>query len=231
MNDPITCRRSSAFVREDVSSVVKDLPLLRDTPLPKREALFKQKLALCSVTGFNWDDPEADRRAKEVKRLTLMELVDFVDTPTGQKLFSEAMYGDVIAMLSANIFRSLPPATISTAASNGGEEVTGISGGEGEDEEPYLEPSWAHLQLVYEFLLRFVVSGEVKVKTAKKSISNQFCARLIDMFDSEDPRERDYLKVSATRYSAYATPYRSNTYFIVLVCCCRRSCTGYTASS
>jgi len=34
--------------------------------------------------------------------------------------------------------------------------------GEDGEEEPFLEPSWPHLQLVYEFLLRFIVSAEVR---------------------------------------------------------------------
>jgi serine/threonine-protein phosphatase 2A regulatory subunit B' len=34
----------------------------------------------------------------------------------------------------------------------------------------------------------------VKVKTAKKWINNEYCVRLIELFESEDPRERDYLK-------------------------------------
>ena len=35
---------------------------------------------------------------------------------------------------------------------------------------------------------------QVKPKPAKKWIDASFCTRLIEMFDSEDPRERDYLK-------------------------------------
>ncbi len=72
-----------------------------------------------------------------------------------------------------------------------------------------MDPAWPHLQLVYgaclarsasrsdwlphgclapyaaEFLLRFIVSGEVKAKSAKKYIDIAFCSRLIEMFDSE----------------------------------------------
>jgi serine/threonine-protein phosphatase 2A regulatory subunit B' len=47
---------------------------------------------------------------------------------------------------------------------------------------------------VYEFLLRFIVSGEVQAKVAKKYVNHSFCCYLIQLFDSEDPRERDYLK-------------------------------------
>jgi hypothetical protein len=47
---------------------------------------------------------------------------------------------------------------------------------------------------VYEFLLRYVVSGETDAKVAKRYIDHAFVLRLLDLFDSEDPRERDYLK-------------------------------------
>lgn len=57
-----------------------------------------------------------------------------------------------------------------------------------------LEASWPHLQVVYEFFLRFVVSSEVNAKVAKKYVDQKLCMQLVELFDSEDPRERDYLK-------------------------------------
>jgi hypothetical protein len=47
---------------------------------------------------------------------------------------------------------------------------------------------------VYEFLLRYVVSNDTDAKTAKRYIDHYFVVRLLELFDSEDPRERDYLK-------------------------------------
>lgn len=49
-------------------------------------------------------------------------------------------------------------------------------------------------QIVYEFLLRYVVSPDTDAKTAKRHVDARFVVRLLDLFDSEDPRERDYLK-------------------------------------
>merc|ERR1719426_32011 len=84
-------------------------------------------------------------------------------------------------MVSANIFRALPP--------------TRKIGGGGEDEdEPFLERAWPHLQIVYEFFLRFVVSNDVDPKIAKRFVDQNFVLKLLELFDSEDPRERDYLK-------------------------------------
>ena len=91
-------------------SALKDLPALRDAPPMKREELFVMKLKLCSVI-FSFDDPTADKRGKDMKRQTLLELVDYVNTPAGQKIFTEASMGDLMAMVSANVCRALPPAT------------------------------------------------------------------------------------------------------------------------
>lgn len=196
-------RRRSSVVRADRAAVMKELPQLKDAPLARREALFQQKLALCRVT-FDWDDPEADKRNKELKRSTLIELLDYINSPGGQKIFTEAVQGDVVTMVAENIFRALPPPSEGSAP--GGEEVTGISGGEEDEEQQFLDPAWAHLSLVYEFLLRFIVSSEVKAKSAKKYIDTTFCAKLIEMFDSEDPRERDYLKTILHRiYGKFMT--------------------------
>jgi len=91
-------------------SALKELPALRDAPPTKREELFILKLKLCSVI-FSFDDPTADKRGKDMKRQTLLELVDYVNTPAGQKIFTESVMSDLMAMVSANVCRALPPAT------------------------------------------------------------------------------------------------------------------------
>jgi serine/threonine-protein phosphatase 2A regulatory subunit B' len=57
-----------------------------------------------------------------------------------------------------------------------------------------VNPLFLLLQIVYEFLLRYVVSNDTDAKVAKKYIDQQFVLKLLELFDSEDPRERDYLK-------------------------------------
>lgn len=192
-------RRRSSVARDERLSLLRgDNPLvlkpLKDVPVAQKEVVFKQKLQLCSHTDFNWEDPEAQKGPKETKRAILLELVEYVHTAGGQKIFTETVIGDVISMVSANIFRAPPPPAPSLIP--GGDDVAaGIaSGGEDGDEVVFTEPSWPHLQLVYEFLLRFIVSAEVKAKTARRFLDTRFCSKLVDQFDSEDPRERDYLK-------------------------------------
>lgn len=70
-------RRRSSVARDAAVIVLADLPPLKDALLGKREELFKQKLDLCCVI-FNFDSPESNKRGKELKRATLLEIVDYV---------------------------------------------------------------------------------------------------------------------------------------------------------
>jgi serine/threonine-protein phosphatase 2A regulatory subunit B' len=43
-----------------------------------------------------------------------------------------------------------------------------------DDDEPTLEAAWPHLQLVYEFFLRFIESPDFNVQEAKHHIDQRF---------------------------------------------------------
>lgn len=79
-----------------------------------------------------------------------------------------------------NVFRTLPP----PSNPGGGFEY------DPEEDEPTLEAAWPHLQLVYELFLRWIESGTFQSALAKKYIDSQFLIQMLDLFDSEDPRER-----------------------------------------
>ncbi|XP_044507657.1 serine/threonine protein phosphatase 2A 57 kDa regulatory subunit B' beta isoform-like isoform X2 [Mangifera indica] len=77
-----------------------------------------------------------------------------------------------------------------------------------EDEDPWMDPAWPHLQIVYEILLRYIVSSEKDTKLAKKFIDHTFVLKLIDLFASEDPREREFLKMVLHRIYGKFMAYR-----------------------
>ncbi|EFJ22205.1 hypothetical protein SELMODRAFT_232803 [Selaginella moellendorffii] len=159
------------------------LPSFKDVPSSEKLALLGRKLKLCSVLS-DFTDPSKNIKEKEVKRQTLVETVDFIGSPGNIKL-NEVAYEEIVKMVSVNLFRSLPPSPHSSSVSEGHDP---------EEEEPTMDPAWPHLSLVYELLLRFVASPETDAKQAKRYIDHAFVLRLLDLFDSEDPRERDYLK-------------------------------------
>ena len=95
------------------------------------------------------------------------------------------MMPDIVEMVRSNLFRTLPPQADDF---------------DPEEDEPSMEPAWPHLQVVYEFFLRFIVSTEVNGKVAKKYVDQTFIRMWIELFDAEDPRERDYVKTVLHRY-------------------------------
>lgn len=146
----------------------------KDVPSSQqKQSLFVAKLNHCS-------DPAGD---PDLRRDTLVELVDFVSS--GSAKFTDPAIAAMCRMCSANLFRVFPPKHRSAVC--GGGEADG-------EEEPMFDPSWSHIQLVYDLLLRFVSSASLDAKVAKKHLDHSFILRLLDLFESEDPRERDCLK-------------------------------------
>jgi len=158
------------------------LPSFRDVPSSEKQNLFIKKLNLCSVV-FDFTDPTKNAKEKDIKRQTLLELVDYITSSNGK--ITEPAMQEITKMVAANLFRTLPPSS---------RENRVLEIFDPEEEEPAMEPAWSHLQIVYEFLLRFVASSETDAKAAKRYIDHSFVLRLLDLFDSEDPREREYLK-------------------------------------
>ncbi|KAJ9545490.1 hypothetical protein OSB04_025197 [Centaurea solstitialis] len=162
--------------------VIEVLPLLKDVPVADRHVLFLRKLQICSYM-FDFTDTLKSVSEKEIKRQSLLELVDLVQS--GSSKMNEIMQGEMVKMISVNIFRGLPPQA---------HENTGAENVDPEEDDMYLDPSWPHLQLVYELLLRYVVSSDTDTKVAKRYLNHSFVLNLLDLFDTEDPREREYLK-------------------------------------
>ncbi|XP_061346279.1 serine/threonine protein phosphatase 2A 57 kDa regulatory subunit B' kappa isoform-like isoform X1 [Gastrolobium bilobum] len=171
---------SSAVFPASTVSLIEPLVPFKDVPSSEKMNLFMSKLSLCCVT-FDFTDPGKDTVEKDVKRRTLVELVDFVAS-AGSVRFGEPAILAMCKMCAINLFRVFPP----NYGSN--------RGGENDDDEPTFDPAWPHLQLVYELLLKFITSSCLDVKVAKKYIDHSFILRLLELFDSEDPRERDCLK-------------------------------------
>ncbi|KAH6757599.1 hypothetical protein C2S51_038747 [Perilla frutescens var. frutescens] len=175
-------RASAAVFPACVIAGIEPLLAFKDVPSSEKMNLFMSKLSLCCVV-FDFTDPVKNIQEKELKRATLLELLDFVSQNPPK--FSEPAILASCKMCSVNLFRVFPPSSRSTNSSSGEND---------NDDEPTFDPAWSHLQIVYDFLLKFVTSTSLETKVAKKYINHSFIMRIIDLFDSEDPRERDCLK-------------------------------------
>ncbi|KAE8678770.1 Serine/threonine protein phosphatase 2A 59 kDa regulatory subunit B' zeta isoform [Hibiscus syriacus] len=162
------------------SEAVEPNLAFNDVSNPQKPNLFISKLNLCCEV-CNSSDPGKTTTEQDLKRQTLIELVDFVSS--GCAKFNEPAIAAMCKMCAINLFRVFPPKYRSNTAS-----------GEVDDEEPMFDPGWSSLQLVYDLLLQFIGYNSLDVKVAKKYMDHSFILRLLDLFESEDPRERDCLK-------------------------------------
>jgi len=177
-------QRSSRFhITEKVE--LEKLPNFNEVVPADRTELFIRKLRQCGVL-FDFNDASAELKGKQVKAATLHEMLDYITSQRG--VITEPIYPEVVSMFAANLFRSIPPQVNPTGDAFDPEE-----------DEPVLELAWPHLQIVYEFFLRFVESPDFNTNLAKKCIDQHFVLQLLELFDSEDPRERDFLKTTLHR--------------------------------
>lgn len=167
------------------SDVLLTLPKLRDVASSEQLGLLSQKFIACSIT-FDFCNETVSAAEKLAKRETLLELIDYINTNTSSFL-SDSLMRDVMKMVGANVFRALPIKNKDLAYLDP------------EVDEPMLDRAWPHLQLVFELFLRLVTCNELDAKLAKKYIDYGFVLKLLELFDSDDPRERDYLKTIVHR--------------------------------
>lgn len=148
---------------------------------------------------------------KEIKKQALLELNDYIQSalnanssnnssvPVNGKpvIIPESCYAEVFEMICRNLFRGLPPSSTLGA----------LAEFDFDEDEEALEPAWPHLQLVYQFFLKFIET-DFRPSEARRYVNELFVVQLLELFDSEDPRERDYLKTIMHRLYAKFLPLR-----------------------
>ncbi|CAN9126405.1 unnamed protein product [Alternaria alternata] len=161
-------QHSSRFdISDQRQRELEKLPGFHEVPPNKREELFMQKIDQCNII-FDFNDASGDMKSKEIKRLALHELLDYV--ANNRQVITEKMYPRVVEMFAKNLFRPIPP-----PMNPQGEAF------DPEEDEPVLG------------------SGDFNTNIAKAYIDHSFVLNLLELFDSEDPRERDFLKTTLHR--------------------------------
>lgn len=82
--------------------------------------------------------------------------MEFVNIRADHSLLSSCQF-------ATNLFRTIPP-----QVNPSGDAF------DPEEDEPVLELAWPHLQIVYEFFLRFIESADFNTSIARKFIDHHF---------------------------------------------------------
>ncbi len=113
--------------------------------------LFKAKLRVCNPC-FNFKDPKADVELKELKKNTLLECVDYLNA--NSSMYCKPVLQVLMETVNSNIFRTL----------GRGSPLSKTPTLDPDEDEPNLEEAWPHYQIVYELLLKFIMTHEIDAK-------------------------------------------------------------------
>lgn len=150
---------------------------------PHRSSEYDEILSLisyCSYT-YTFTDPSESPSQHNLKRDKLVRLLSVVK-PLKKGLPGEVL-SPLFAMIQDHLFRPLPPPN------------TSIISILPDDDDLIATPAacWPYLQLVYDILLCLVINVESNM--LRGYINDAFILNLLTLFQSEDLRERDSLKI------------------------------------
>eukprot|EP00767_Chilomastix_cuspidata_P003756 gnl/Chilomastix_cuspidata/388.p1 GENE.gnl/Chilomastix_cuspidata/388~~gnl/Chilomastix_cuspidata/388.p1 ORF type:complete len:580 (-),score=304.64 gnl/Chilomastix_cuspidata/388:529-2268(-) len=131
----------------------------------------------------------------QVKTETLMEIREFIRSTPG--VFTSDVAKEIISLVKANIFRQF------------NRPLYEAPSWDPEDDNPVLDPSWEYLEIVYDIFLRLVLSSQFNSRVAFDLLTQSFLTRFLELFNTEDSRERDYLKTILHRIYAKFMQLRS----------------------
>jgi len=206
-------RKFFDLLSNDQQQLLKSkLPLLAEiTTLDKRNDILIKKLTLCATTFDFLTTNPLELKGIEKKKQMLTEILEYI---ARYSWYNEQILERCIKTISDNLFRALP-------RSGKNPEV---------EDEPFEDPAWAHLQLIYDLTLRLVINTDVDKKTMKKYLEGEFVDNVIELFASEDPREREYLKTILHRIYGRFMPLRALIRQSIANCCYRTIYEQYTVN-
>lgn len=143
----------------------------------KREEVFVKKLHLCQAKCDFCDTSDKMIELIGKKESMLLELSEFISLNVW---FKEALFETCLKTVSQNLFRALPFQDRPPGLSSFHDEV-------------FEDPTWRHLKLVYNLMWNVINTPQVTSAMIKKHMKEDFLENLVDLFASEDHREREYL--------------------------------------
>jgi serine/threonine-protein phosphatase 2A regulatory subunit B' len=159
--------------------------------------LFLKKLQTCTKV-YDYKDETKDVKGKSERLSAINELQNLLQDQKSVLQLIIPNLDNVMQMIEKNIFRPLPNVKKSNLAFS----ETGI------EQEEEVDPSWPHLQGIYEFFLQLIINEAADVKSLKVYVTPQFVQEFLELFDSEEGVERDYLKNILHKLYAKLVPRR-----------------------
>jgi len=163
-----------------------------------QKSQFSKTIDWITVHVFDYKDEHRDVEQKNMRLRYFTEISEMLTVQSNVINIVIPNLDSVMKMIQTQIFRPLP--VVKKAGPS--EDMGGL------EEEQLSDPSWPHLQPVYEFFLQLIVNDAADVRSLKAYISHKFIQEFLELFDSEEITEREYLKNILHRLYAKLVPRR-----------------------
>ena len=161
---------------------------------------FIRKIQNCMI-ALDYSDDQKDAKAKSERLEALQEMQDLLSDSKSVSLYFLPNIELIFEMFQQNLFRPLNSFKKSS-------QKLEISETGKEDDESTSDPAWPYLQGIYELFLKVIVNETVDVKTLKVLVTPGFIHNLLEIFNTEESREKKYLKTVLHRLYAKLIPRR-----------------------
>ncbi|CAN8066732.1 unnamed protein product, partial [Agarophyton chilense] len=160
---------------------------ISDFPPRQQTRTFLSKLKQCE-TMAGMMTPTLRLPSREVKQRMLIDIAAYISSH--RNALNDTTCKPFMRMISANVLRPLQQQQQQQQHEQDEQQQFDGDGGD----EPFLDPDWAQLQIVYELLRRFLISADLEPKRARACITERFVCGMVEQFNSADARERECLK-------------------------------------
>eukprot|EP01084_Bolivina_argentea_P316080 547807_1 len=160
-----------------------NLPNITQVNKEQKDTIFIQKLYLCQAKCDFFDTNDQMINLIDKKERILLELSKFI---SDHIWFKQNLFEKCLETISNNLFRSLPYQNTPTTLSYPDNDIL-------QTYTEFEDPSWRHLKLIYELLWRVINTPQISTDIMTKYMTGKFLVSLIELFASQDKRERKYL--------------------------------------
>eukprot|EP01084_Bolivina_argentea_P118603 210396_1 len=171
------------------------------TPGEKLKILMKTLFLFNTRCDFS-DTSDDNKELIAEKKNILKEILECVSQDTW---FEERLLKTYLETIFVHLFRYLPYRRRILPISMVGTKVDEVAD---IDDKSFTYSSWKHLKIIYEILLKVINTKQFTSDLMDKYLTVRMLTNLIELFASDDTKERDYLMLILHNIYAKCVPHR-----------------------
>ena len=176
----------SESIKKREESPMHEKKIEKTIPIPINPKIMLLNHINYASQTFNYTNEKCKVYEKQERINSIKSLNEYFNSPS-QIIENIIPQIDLIFnMIEKNIFRSLSKGFITL----NGIPVADLGVGTSNE---FIDPAWPHLEGIYEIFYKLVTLDQIEIKFIKHFITSNFLYQFIELLNSEEPKEREYI--------------------------------------